>query len=203
MGSNRQKIINKDDPYDVKKEKFMQITNHSPKSINNKNGQEYMSDPNTIKFMDSLIKRSFNSSGVGRPYSFESVESLEKDITDYIKLCYETSTIPTVSSASMWLGCDRDTLYNHANNSNSPFFGTCKKLINVCQVAMENGAIKNKMNSVLYMFLSKNYFGLKDDKNINVSAQQGSSVNSQETAEALRKQIEEENTPTAKIVVED
>lgn len=203
MGSNRQKIINKDDSYDVKKEKFMQITNHSPKSISNKNGQEYMSDPNTIKFMDSLIKRSFNSSGIGRPYSFESVESLEKDITDYIKLCYETSTIPTVSSASMWLGCNRDTLYEHANNSNSPFSDTCKNLISVCQVAMENGAIKNKMNSVLYMFLSKNYFGLKDDKNINVSAQQGSSVNSQETAEALRKQIEEESTPAAKIVVED
>jgi len=202
MGSNRRKIINKDDSYDVKKEKFMQITNHSPKSISNKNGQEYMSDPNTIKFMDSLIKRSFNSSGIGRPYSFESVESLEKDITDYIKLCYETSTIPTVSSASMWLGCNRDTLYEHANNSMSPFSGTCKNLINVCQVAMENGAIKNKMNSVLYMFLSKNYFGLKDDKNINVSAQQGSSVNSQETAEALRKQIEEENTPSAKIVSE-
>jgi len=204
MGSNRRKIINKDDSYDVKKEKFMQITNHSPKSISNKNGQEYMSDPNTIKFMDSLIKRSFNSSGIGRPYSFESVESLEKDITDYIKLCYETSTIPTVSSASMWLGCNRDTLYAHANNSNSPFSDTCKKLINVCQVAMENGAIKNKMNSLLYMFLSKNYFGLRDDKNINVSANNngGSPVNSQETAEALRKQIEEENTPSAKIVSE-
>jgi glutamine amidotransferase PdxT len=102
----------------------------------------------------------------------------------------------------MWLGCDRDTLYNHANNSNSPFFGTCKKLISICQVALENGAIKNKVNSVLYMFLGKNYFGLKDDKNITVSAQQGSDVNSQETAEALRKQLEEETTPNAEIISE-
>lgn len=202
MASNRQKIINKDDSYEVKKEKFMQITNHSPKSISNKNGQEYMSDPNTIKFMDALVKRSFNSSDCGRPYSFQSVEALEEDIAEYIKLCYETSTIPTVSSASLWLGCDRDTLYNHANNSNSPFFGTCKNLINVCQVAMENGAVKNKMNSVLYMFLSKNYFGLRDDKNITVSAQQGSNTNSQETAEALRKQIEEESTPEVTLVSE-
>lgn len=184
-----------------KKEKFMAMTNHSSKSINNKQGQEYMSDPNTIKFMDSLMKRSFNSSGIGRPYSFESVESLEKDINDFISLCYETSTIPTVSSSAMWLGCDRDTLYNHANNSNSPFFGTCKKLINVCQVALENGAIKNKMNSVLYMFLSKNYFGLRDDKNITVSAQQGSNVNSQETADALRKQLAEENIPEADVKI--
>lgn len=196
----REEIISSNSSKD-KKEKFMAMTNHSSKSINNKQGQEYMSDPNTIKFMDSLMKRSFNSSGVGRPYSFESVESLEKDINDFISLCYETSTIPTVSSSAMWLGCDRDTLYNHANNSNSPFFGTCKKLINVCQVALENGAIKNKMNSVLYMFLSKNYFGLRDDKNITVSAQQGSNVNSQETADALRKQLAEENIPEADVKI--
>ena len=198
----RNSISQSDLSYDNKKENFMAITNHSSKSISNKQGQEYMSDPNTIKFTDALIKRSFNSTGIGRPYAFESVEQLESDIKEYIQLCYETSTIPTVSSAGMWLGCDRDTIYNHANNSNSPFFGTCKKLINVCQVSLENGAIKNKVNSVLYMFLGKNYFGLKDDKNITVSAQQGSDVNSQETAEALRKQLEEETTPNAEIISE-
>ena len=52
------------------------------------------------------------------------------------------------------------------------------------------------------MFLGKNYFGLKDDKNITVSAQQGSDVNSQETAEALRKQLEEETTPNAEVISE-
>ena len=188
--------------YEEKKDKFMAITNHSPKSISNKQSQDYMSDPNTIKFTDALIDRAFNSSGVGRHYAFESVESLEGDIREFLTLCYETSTIPTVSSSAMWLGVNRDTLYEHANNSNSPFSGTCKKLINVCQIALENGAIKNKVNSVLYMFLGKNYFGLKDDKNITVSAQQGSNVNSQETAEALRKQLEEETTPNAEIISE-
>ncbi len=196
-------ISRSDLTYEEKKESFMSMTNHSPKSISNKQGQEYMSDPNTIKFTDALINRSFNSSGIGRPYSFESVEVLEKDIREYLTLCYETSTIPTVSSAGMWLGCDRDTIYNHANNSNSPFFGTCKKLINVCQVSLENGAIKNKVNSVLYMFLGKNYFGLKDDKNIQISAQQGTNINTQETADALRKQIENETTPSATVISEE
>lgn len=188
--------------YEEKKDKFMAITNHSPKSVSNKQSQDYMSDPNTIKFTDALIKRSFNSTGIGRPYAFESVERLEEDINEYIKLCYDTSTIPTVSSASLWLGVNRDTLYAHSNNSNSPFSDTCKNLINVCHVCLENGAIKNKVNSVLFMFLGKNYFGLKDDKNITVSAQQGSDVNSQETAEALRKQLEEETTPNAEVISE-
>ena len=147
-----------------------------------------------------MVDRAFNK--IGGPYAFESVEQLKTDVSEYIKLCYETSTIPTVASASMWLGCHRDTLYAHSNNSNSPFSDTCKKLIDLCHISMENGAIKGKVNSVLYMFLGKNYFGLKDDKNITVSAQQGSDVNSQETAEALRKQLEEETTPNAEIVSE-
>lgn len=186
--------------YEEKKDKFMAITNHSPKSVSNKQGQDYMSDPNTIKFTNALVDRAFNK--IGGPYAFESVEQLKTDVSEYIKLCYETSTIPTVASASMWLGCHRDTLYAHSNNSNSPFSDTCKKLIDLCHISMENGAIKGKVNSVLYMFLGKNYFGLKDDKNITVSAQQGSDVNSQETAEALRKQLEEETTPNAEIVSE-
>ena len=186
--------------YEEKKDKFMAITNHSSKSINNKQGQDYMSDPNTIKFTNALVDRAFNK--IGAPYAFDSVEQLKTDVGEYIKLCYETSTIPTVASASMWLGCHRDTLYAHSNNSNSPFSDTCKKLIDLCHISMENGAIKGKVNSVLFMFLGKNYFGLKDDKNITVSAQQGSDVNSQETAEALRKQLEEETTPNAEVISE-
>ena len=54
------------------------------------------------------------------------------------------------------------------------------------------------MNSVLYMFLGKNYFGLKDDKNITVTpATSDSLTNSQETMDAIQKQIEEENIPNA------
>ena len=200
MGVSRQKIFNENDSYEVKKEKFMSVTNHSDKSLSNKQGQEYMSDPNTIKFTNALINRSFNPDG--RPMAFKSVEILESDIREFLQLCYDTSTIPTVSSSAMWLGCNRDTIYAHANNLNSPFSDTCKKLIDVCQVAMENGAIKGKVNAVLYMFLGKNYFGLKDDKNIQISAQQGSNINTQETADALRKQIEQETVPNADVKID-
>ena len=69
----------------------------------------------------------------------------------------------------------------------------------MCHVSLENRAIGNGMNSVLYMFLGKNYFGLKDDKNITVTpATSDSLTNSQETMDAIQKQIEEENIPNAK-----
>lgn len=46
------------------------------------------------------------------------------------------------------------------------------------------------------MFLSKNYFGLKDDKNITVTPATDS-VNTPATMEALQKQLNEENVMNA------
>lgn len=178
-----------------KRERFMKSINHSEKSLNNKKGQEYMADPNTIAFTQTIVDRVFNSK-TGRPYSFGSVEQLEKDMNDFIMLCYSTNTIPTITAVSLWLDCNRDTIYAHANNSNSPFSDTCQKIINLCHLSMENGALKGKVNAVLYMFLSKNYFGLKDDKNINITPTT-ESVNTPATMEALQKQITEENVMNA------
>ena len=182
--------------YEEKRERFMQTTNRSEKSFNNKKSQEYMSDPNTVKFMDTMVKRSFSPQG--RHYAFESVEVLEKDMNDFLKLCYETNTIPTITAAALWLGCDRDTIYAHSNNSNSPFSDTCKKIISLCHLSMENGAVGGKVNAVLYMFLSKNYFGLKDDKNIVLTPIQNNDISTPATMDALQKQIEEETIEEAK-----
>ena len=113
-----------------------------------------------------------------------------------MSLCYETNTVPTITAVALWLGCNRDTIYAHANNSSSPFSDTCKKIINLCHISMENGAVAGKINSVLYMFLSKNYFGLKDDKNITVTPATDS-VNTPATMEALQKQLNEENVMNA------
>lgn len=184
--------------YEEKEKRFMSCVNTSPKSINSKNKNSYMSDPNVKEFMKEMNERAFGKSRIGRPTAFSSLEQLEKDLDEYIELCRRTDTTPTVASAALWLDCDRDTIYNHANNPNSIFFGTCKRIINMCHVSLENRAIGNGMNSVLYMFLGKNYFGLKDDKNITVTPNIGdSSTNSQETMSAIQKQIEEEHVSNA------
>lgn len=184
--------------YEEKEKRFMSCVNTSPKSINSKNKNSYMSDPNVKEFMKEMNERAFGKSRIGRPTAFSSLEQLEKDLDEYIELCRRTDTTPTVASAALWLDCDRDTIYNHANNPNSIYFGTCKRIINMCHVSLENRAIGNGMNSVLYMFLGKNYFGLKDDKNITVTPNTGDSgTNSQETMNAIQKQIEEEHVSNA------
>lgn len=187
----------KNETYEEKEKRFMATVNRSPKSINSPNKTSYMQDPSVKEFMEEMNERAFGKSRIGRPMAFSSLEQLENDVDEYIDLCRRTNTTPTVASISLWLDCDKDTIYAHASNPNSPFSVTCKRIINMCHVALENRAIGNGMNSVLYMFLGKNYFGLKDDKNITVTPATTTMANSQETMDAIQKQIEEENIPNA------
>ena len=190
-------MARKVESYEEKKERFMQTVNTSPKSINHSSKNSYMSDPNVKNFNRQLSDRVFDNIKKGKPYVFESVEKLCDDVKEYIHLCMDTNTTPTVASIALWLGCHRDTLYSHAHDINSPYSDTCKNIIDMCHVTLENRAIGNGMNAVLYMFLGKNYFGLKDDKNITVTPATSNSTNSQETMDAIQKQIEEENVPNA------
>lgn len=177
------------------------LSNKRGNSLNNKNTKEYMSNPNVKEFNRVLRKKVFNNTGVGRPYAFESKEQLEEQITDFFELCDRTNTIPTIINLSVWLGCNRDTIYAHANDSNSPFSDIFKNVINFFHGTIESSAIGGGVNPVLYMFLSKNYFGMRDDKNINIApATNDQTINNQETMSALQKQLEQESTQEATYV---
>lgn len=170
----------------------------------NKASSEYVSQPNVKQFNDSLQKKIFNSCGIGRPYAFSSIEELEKDLGEYFELCTKTNTVPTVTAIALWLGVNRDTIYAHSNNPNSPFSEVCKNIINYCHIIMENGTIAGKINPVTFIFLAKNYFGLEDSKNITVTPTTGdNTINNQATMSALQKQLEEENVPNATFTEND
>ena len=73
-----------------------------------------------------------------------------------------------------------------------------KNVINVCHTSLENGAVDGKVNSVVYIFMGKNYFSLTDNKDITISANSDKQiVNSRETMDAIQKQLEEETIPNA------
>ena len=165
--------------------------------VNNKGSIAYMSKDNVKKFNKAMEKKMFNSSGIGRPYAFSSVEELEKDIEEYFDACREYNMMPTNVSLALWLGCDEDTLNNHANNPNSPFFGVIKNVKQYLHSIMQSGTLAGDINPVTYIFLSKNYYGMKDDKNITVTPATSTSTNSQETMDAIQRQIEEETVPNA------
>ena len=135
----------------------------------------------------------FNSTGVGRPYAFESREVLEEEVVKFFELCDRTNTIPTVVNLSVWLGCNRDTIYAHANNSNSPFSDIFKNIINFFHGTIESSAIGGGVNPVLYMFLSKNYFGMSDNQTITLKPDTGEAQNRADTLNALQEVVAQQN----------
>lgn len=163
-------------------------------SYNNKARQQYMAQPNVKEFNKTFIPKALG----GRPYRWNSVEELEKELSDFFSLCEKTDTVPTITCIATWLHCSRDTIYSHANNPNSPFSDILKNVINICHASLENGAIDGKVNSVVYIFMGKNYFSLEDNKNITVTPTDSkTSLNAPETMEAIQKQLEEETIPNA------
>ena len=169
---------------------------------NNKSATSYLSQPNVQEFNRNMQRRIFNSCGIGRPYAFSSVEKLQQDMGEFFELCDKTQTVPTITSLALWLGVDKTTIYEHANNPNSPFSTILKNTLTYCHSVMQNGTVEGKINPVTYIFISKNDYSMRDDKNITIAPTQGSNVNTQETAEALRKQLEEETTPNAEVISE-
>ena len=159
----------------------------------NKSRQSYMAQPNVKQFNKTFIPKALT----GRPYKWDNIEDLEKELLEYFELCDKTSTVPTITAIATWLHCNRDTIYAHANNPNSPFSDVLKNVINVCHTALENGAVDGKVNSVVYIFMGKNYFSLTDSKDINISASDKQTINSSETMDAIQKQLAEETVPNA------
>lgn len=163
-------------------------------TIDNKNTRSYMAQPNVKEFNKTFYKKAI----IGRPYKWSSVEELQKEIISFLDLCDKTSTIPTVTAMCTWLHCNRDTFYSHVNNPNSPFTDVLKNYLDLCHTSLENGAVDGKVNSVVYIFMGKNYWNMSDSKEIRVTADSSSNqVDSQATMDAIQKQIEEENIPNA------
>lgn len=167
-------------------------------STNNKSATSYMSQPNVQEFNRQMQRRIFNSTGIGRPYAFGSIEQLESDIAEYLDVCNNTQTVPTITSLALWLKVDKTTIYEHANNSNSPFSPILKNVITYCHSIIQNGTVDGKINPVTYIFISKNDYSMRDDKNITVSpSSDKQTINSSETMDAIQKQLAEETVPNA------
>jgi hypothetical protein len=166
----------------------------------NKGSLAYMSKDNVKHFNKELQNKLFNPSGIGRPYAFSSVEQLKKDMSEYFSVCDKYGVMPTITNLALWLNVNPDTLYEHRNNSNSPFSEIIKNTFNYLHSIMQDGTLAGEINPVTYIFLSKNYYGMRDDKNITVAATNNSGTpNAQETAEALQKQLQEEHITEATI----
>ena len=113
---------------------------------------------------------------------------------DYFKLCYDCNIIPTIASLSLYLGLNRETLYNYANNPKTYDYSNILRMaINTCQSYQETAVLDGSIPSVPFIFLSKNYFGLKDTTDISFNNNQDTNImNNTNTMQVIKEQIESE-----------
>ena len=183
------------------REMFMKSIEHKDTKKNNavvnKGSSAYLSQENVKQFNIEMQKRVFCAK-IGRPYAFGNIDELQEQMQEYFNLCSNKQVVPTITSLALWLGVDRNTIYEHANNSNSPFSGVMKNTLNYLHSIMQSGTIDGKINPVTYIFISKNDYGMRDDKNITVSpSSDKQTINSTDTMDAIQKQLAEETVPNA------
>lgn len=160
--------------------------------------EQYLSDENVKSFYKELRQPIFK-----KKYAFDHYESFEGELEHYFDLCDTYNQVPSPTSLAVYLGTNTDTLYEHMHNPNSPYSDTIKRTMTYLHAINEGGANSGKIPAILYIFNSKNFFGMKDDKNITVSANNNQPVNSQETMDAIQKQLQEENVVNAEYTESD
>lgn len=181
--------------YTTKEErKQMVIEKGNPVNSPKNKLSQYLSQPNVKKFNAIMTDRGFNLvAKYGYPRVFSSVEECLEEVNEYFKLCYDCEMLPTIASLCLFLGVTRETLYSSANDKRTyAYSDVLKYAINTCQSYQENGVLSGDVPSVPFIFLSKNYFGLKDTTEVNLSANNQDNTINSETMSVIREQIKSE-----------
>lgn len=108
----------------------------------------------------------------------------------FFDTCGETGQLPTVEKMIMALGAVKSTVWNWENG-----IGCSSERMNLIKKAKEFIAsfeaamvTEGKINPVVYIFRAKNYFGMKDQQDINVRPV--NPLGEYQDPEELRKRIE-------------
>ena len=162
---------------------------------------EYMSQPNIKAFKALVVDNNFKKmrenikSGIkGRPPLFKSREECQSEVEGYFKLCYDYEVIPTISSMAIYLGMGRQYLYDVINDKANDFSDILKSAVDTCQSYQELPALDGTLSAPTWIFTAKNYFGMKDTQDVNVSAI-NQQQNATQTINAIKEQIASENAP--------
>lgn len=158
---------------------------------------DYLSQPNVKAFNAILVDKSFSKIDVvhkGRPQVFNSREDCKNEVVEYFKLCYDYNMLPTIASLSLYLGIGRQSLYEMAANNVNPFSDILKNAIETCQAYQETPAVDGTLSAPVWIFTAKNYFGLHDTQNVNISATNQPQINTN-SINAIKEQLILEDEP--------
>ena len=155
---------------------------------------QWLEEPNVKEFNKILLDKAFM-----KHFSLTEPNVLKEELQKYFECCYDNSIVPTISSMSVWLGVNKDTIYSHIS-SKSNVADVLSQAVNFCHSINENGALSGSINSVLYMFLSKNYYGMQDNSTLNLTTGlQDNTINNSNTMKVIQEQIALEHTSQTQI----
>lgn len=154
----------------------------------------YLENPELKKFNKAL--RDNGMKKVRKSVKLGSFEETEVEISKYFDLCDKYSQLPSIKSLCLYLGISVATYNVYLRDPDSEYGELFRAAIDYIHSVIEGGAMNNKVNPATYMFTAANFYGMKDSKQIDISAVsplQNNATSSRESLNALRKQIENEN----------
>lgn len=188
--ANRNKI--------TKEEATKQLLELKPNNNQNKLSQ-FLKQDNVKEFNKVMYSRAFIDMQGRKPFCIESEEICREECREFFELCLKYDIIPSIACLSVYLRIDKETIYSNMNNPNSPVANCLKNAVNVCHSLQEESTLHGNINPVLYMFLSKNYYGLQDTNTLNLTSQlTDNTINNQNTMKVIQEQLLLENKETNK-----
>lgn len=149
-------------------------------------------DPEKAKQKAELFNKLYrlqNKRGIAK---FDSVEEMETLVQNYFEDCADVGLRPTIRGLARALGTVYNTLNDWENGSRDAQLGSgCSALIKKAKQFVaefdELAAVEGLDNPVLFMFRAKNYYGMKDEQDINIAPKQN--IEAENTPEAIEQNI--------------
>lgn len=128
----------------------------------------------------------------------KSDQELAERWNEYFHKCAETGQVPTVEEMAMYTGYTQATVWDWETGRNHGFSNQTSEIVKKAKEYLKMFDAKlvmsGKANPIVYFFRAKNYYGLVDQKEFVVSAQNGQEQ--EKSVEDVRKWLEEGRVET-------
>lgn len=154
---------------------------------------KYLEDKDVKAFNIELRKKGLNKAR--SPIKLGNIDETDNEINAYFDLCDRYSQLPSKKSLCLYLGISVTTFDSYLRELDSEYGELFRAALDYIHSIIEGGAMNNKVNPAVYMFTASNFYGMRDSKQIELSAiapSQNNAMSSRESLNALRQQIEEE-----------
>ena len=110
----------------------------------------------------------------GKP---DTPEELADRFADYFQLCIEHNQIPTVEGLALVSGYARSSFFDISQGTfKSEFTDIVKKAKDYIAFFDANLATKGKIPAPIYIFRSKNFYGMKDTQDVQITPNTASNI---------------------------